>query len=658
MAEELRKIFDELRENFNNDDDKEEKNKDKGEPDDDDILLQGIDDDKIIEESKKVSIFCRNCLFPYVSEQGKGGSIILKCEKCNHRDVVTDDNLQKTKPGCSESLAMGGNLILNRFQKILLDTNDLCDINLEDPGLIDDDFKTVSEILPRVTSIMKQTFSDMHKVTDDHRKVHNQEMIQRLTDQGQCEIVEAEDGTKSMRFSAPIHGSDETEDLVILPGEYKLPQASIEKFRLVGRKGVQKVDKLILNTGLLTEKLSDMPLFQKRLLNYCKFAQNQKEKKSNTHEKEDESKSMSEKLSGTRDKNDALLGESIDIDTTVQKSEHDIFTDSQVNNSKENSKLERNISDEPVGVTGSGESCNENSRENAPVHIPNTTCELIQIRRDIYVLEKLQEKTRKDKNTDSGQEVNKGDLGYENSKSTTDLESENTQSSTDVESESTQSTINIGATNTQGTTDVEAESTQNTTAAESENPQSTNINTPDDGGCRPKETKVPEEPILDNILPELRQFSDIFFSIEKQQNLATSIPDDEVIPENWRLTDHIPDKISSIEANDAFNEITSSMVQRVSESKAQRMRNLTDYIKRAGRTMAEEVDRVQGDMIKELQIAYHSKRIKADKQRKRLEEAQETLEHYRELVNHYQQTGQFGKLLEIMELLRDYENLN
>jgi hypothetical protein len=68
--------------------------------------------------------------------------------------------------------------------------------------------------------------------------------------------------------------------------------------------------------------------------------------------------------------------------------------------------------------------------------------------------------------------------------------------------------------------------------------------------------------------------------------------------------------------------------------------------------MAEQVDQVQNEMIKELQMAYRAKQLKAEKQKKQLEEHQETLQHYRHLIAHYERTGDIARLL-IVKILKN-----
>ena len=194
--------------------------------------------------------------------KGQGGSIILKCTKCYHRDVITEDELQDTSLEHSESIAKGGNMILNRFSKILLENNELQKIDLEEQSVVNDELRELTEALPHITGIMKQTFIEMHRITDEHRKVHNADMLRMLRQAGQGKDLE----------NVPTHGSNETNDLVILPELYKIPEDEMEKYRMFGRRGVQEADKYILNVGITMKQLGSMPLFQGRLLGYCKLA--------------------------------------------------------------------------------------------------------------------------------------------------------------------------------------------------------------------------------------------------------------------------------------------------------------------------------------------------------------------------------------------------
>ncbi|CAG2186621.1 unnamed protein product [Mytilus edulis] len=453
-TDDLENLIEELRRNFNRDDDDEEV---------DEEALADLDTECDISELDEETV-----------RERQAGSIILKCEKCDHRDVVTEDDLQDTEPEHSESLAKGGNIILNRFSKVLLEKNDLKNIDIDGSCCMDDEFQVITEALPYITGSMKQTFSEMHRITDEHRQVHNAGMIRMLTEQGRCEEYETEDGSKAMKFSVPIHGSEEEGDLVILPEFYKLPEEAKTNFRMAGRLGMQKVDTFILNIGLKRSQLQVMPLFQERLLKI--------------------------KVLPVKQKIRAPEAENTEIDSPL----------------------------------------------------------------------------------------------------------------------------------------------------------------PEDGGCKPKVNYVNGESLDDDescdgtngsILPELQEFSIILNSTEEQKELAKLIPTDVVVFEESLQFSHI-------EANEAFNEVTSSMITRATLAKEQRMRNTMSMIKRAARSMSEKVDKVQNDMIKELQIAYKSKKIKANKQKERLEETQNTLEHYRDMIAHYQQTGEMDKLMEILDILRDYNNMN
>ena len=152
-------------------------------------------------------------------------------------------------------------------------------------------------------------------------------------------------------------------------------------------------------------------------------------------------------------------------------------------------------------------------------------------------------------------------------------------------------------------------------------------------------------------LSELLNYSEFLQSTKEQKQLAEFIPKDIVL---LNETNHF----TYVEVREAFNEITTSMINRAAAAKIQRLRNTQSAIKRAARSMAEQVDQVQNEMIKELQMAYRAKQLKAEKQKKQLEEQQETLEHYRHLIAHYERTGDIGRLFEVLQLIRDYNKEN
>lgn len=595
-TDDLENLIEELRRNFNRDDDDEEVDEEALADLDTECDISELDEETVLAESKKVSIFCRNCLSPYQGERGQAGSIILKCEKCDHRDVVTEDDLQDTEPEHSESLAKGGNIILNRFSKVLLEKNDLKNIDIDGSCCMDDEFQVITEALPYITGSMKQTFSEMHRITDEHRQVHNAGMIRMLTEQGRCEEYETEDGSKAMKFSVPIHGSEEEGDLVILPEFYKLPEEAKTNFRMAGRLGMQKVDTFILDIGLKRSQLQVMPLFQERLLKYCKF---------------------SKKSKCDSNAQDELKMPNNDSEVASK------FIDSNVSSDISCSKVVKNLN----LSTGNG--------------------------------------------TITQQEINVKHFEEESSSSNCDIlpqsikEPSNDTSNPNLQKET--GIIETVESPPEYHPNSELKETEDQSSAcvkENKSPEAENTDIdsplPEDGGCKPKVNYVNGESLDDDescdgtngsILPELQEFSIILNSTEEQKELAKLIPTDVVVFEESLQFSHI-------EANEAFNEVTSSMITRATLAKEQRMRNTMSMIKRAARSMSEKVDKVQNDMIKELQIAYKSKKIKANKQKERLEETQNTLEHYRDMIAHYQQTGEMDKLMEILDILRDYNNMN
>ncbi|VDI44930.1 Hypothetical predicted protein [Mytilus galloprovincialis] len=602
-TDDLENLIEELRRNFNRDDDDEEVDDEALADLDTECDISELDEETVLAESKKVSIFCRNCLSPYQGERGQAGSIILKCEKCDHRDVVTEDDLQDTEPEHSESLAKGGNIILNRFSKVLLEKNDLKNIDIDGSCCMDDEFQVITEALPYITGSMKQTFSEMHRITDEHRQVHNAGMIRMLTEQGRCEEYETEDGSKAMKFSVPIHGSEEEGDLVILPEFYKLPEEAKTNFRMAGRLGIQKVDTFILNIGLKRSQLQVMPLFQERLLKYCKFSK--------------------------KSKCDSTAQDEIKIPNT--DSEVPIKTiDSNVSNEISSSEIvvNSNLSTGNETITQPETKAKRTEEESSSYTVAtnSSNCDILP--------QSLKEPSNGTNNSNLQRETGINEI--------VELPPENHSNSENKEKHTQSSACEKDKRNREACN------------TEIDSPL------PEDGGCKPKINYVDNETLGDDescdetrgtILPELQEFSSILNSTNEQKELAKIIPTDVVVFEE-------SEQFSHIEANEAFNEVTSSMITRATLAKEQRMRNTMSMIKRAARSMSEKVDKVQNDMIKELQIAYKSKKIKANKQKEHLEETQNTLEHYRDMIAHYQQTGEMDKLMEILDILRDYNNMN
>jgi adenylate kinase family enzyme len=81
----------------------------------------------------------------------------------------------------------------------------------------------------------------------------------------------------------------------------------------------------------------------------------------------------------------------------------------------------------------------------------------------------------------------------------------------------------------------------------------------------------------------------LYLQYPKSVYLAEFIPKDIVL---LKETNHF----TYVEVREAFNEITTSMINRAAAAKIQRLRNTQSAIKRAARSMAEQVDQVQKHM--------------------------------------------------------------
>jgi hypothetical protein len=663
--------------------------------DNDTTDLEGLDNETILKESKKVSIFCRNCLSPYYGVKGQCGSIILKCTKCYHRDVITEDELQDTSLEHSESIAKGGNMILNRFSKILLENNELQKIDLEEQSVVNDELRELTEALPHITGIMKQTFIEMHRITDEHRKVHNADMLRMLRQAGQGEDLE----------NVPTHGSNETNDLVILPELYKIPEDEMEKYRMFGRRGVQEADKYILNVGITMKQLGSIPLFQGRLLGYCKLARCSKYGPNSSNTQIIKSQDKVENNSPENKRNvdqDQSYNTAADNNLTAAHSSSEQSTiaptvvdtplvDNNLtaeHSSSEQSTIAPTVVDKPSVDNNltAAHSSNEQSTI-APTVVDKPFGTPIQDKMELSDESNLLADTEPPiLPTDTEPPILPTDnisAGTESPIIPTDTEppilpTDNISSDTEQpilptyglsqacsapEMDELTSKIEE-VTNLQNLSDriqqihkrkrekfiQQFEEYDNTKGDESDDETVDNINSHLQDEEREDSSDENDTTELE-YLSELFNFSEFLQSTKEQKQLAEFIPKDIVL---LKETNHF----TYVEVREAFNEITTSMINRAAAAKIQRLRNTQSAIKRAARSMAEQVDQVQNEMIKELQMAYRAKQLKAEKQKKQLEEHQETLQHYRHLIAHYERTGDIARLFEVLQLIRDYNKQN
>ena len=588
--------------------------------DNDTTDLEGLDNETILKESKKVSIFCRNCLSPYYGVKGQGGSIILKCTKCYHRDVITEDELQDTSLEHSESIAKGGNMILNRFSKILLENNELQKIDLEEQSVVNDELRELTEALPHITGIMKQTFIEMHRITDEHRKVHNADMLRMLRQAGQGEDLE----------NVPTHGSNETNDLVILPELYKIPEDEMEKYRMFGRRGVQEADKYILNVGITMKQLGSMPLFQGRLLGYCKLARCSKYGANSSNTQINKSQDKVENNSPENKRNvdqDQSYNTAVDNNLTAEHS------------SNEQSTIVPTVVDKPFGtpIQDKMELSDESNL------LAGTESPILPTDTEPFILptDNIPSDTEPPILPTDG--LSQACSAPEMDELTSKIEEvTNLRNLSDriqqIHKRKREKFIQ------------QFEEYDNTKSDESDDETVDNINSHLQDEKQEDSSDENDTTELE-YLSELLNFSEFLQSTKEQKQLAEFIPKDIVL---LKETNHF----TYVEVREAFNEITTSMINRAAAAKIQRLRNTQSAIKRAARSMAEQVDQVQNEMIKELQMAYRAKQLKAEKQKKQLEEHQETLQHYRHLIAHYERTGDIARLFEVLQLIRDYNKQN
>jgi hypothetical protein len=612
-------------------------------------------------------------------------------------------------------------MILNRFSKILLENNELQKIDLEEQSVVNDELRELTEALPHITGIMKQTFIEMHRITDEHRKVHNADMLRMLRQAGQGEDLE----------NVPTHGSNETNDLVILPELYKIPEDEMEKYRMFGRRGVQEADKYILNVGITMKQLGSIPLFQGRLLGYCKLARcskygpnssntqiiksqdkvenNSPENKRNVDQDQSYNTAVDNNLTAAHSSSEQSTIAPTVVDTplvdTNLTAEHSSSEQSTIaptvvdkpsvdnnltaeHSSSEQSTIAPTVVDKPSVDNNltAAHSSNEQSTI-APTVVDKPFGTPIQDKMELSDESNLLADTEPPiLPTDTEPPILPTDnisAGTESPIIPTDTEppilpTDNISSDTEQpilptyglsqacsapEMDELTSKIEE-VTNLQNLSDriqqihkrkrekfiQQFEEYDNTKGDESDDETVDNINSHLQDEEREDSSDENDTTELE-YLSELFNFSEFLQSTKEQKQLAEFIPKDIVL---LKETNHF----TYVEVREAFNEITTSMINRAAAAKIQRLRNTQSAIKRAARSMAEQVDQVQNEMIKELQMAYRAKQLKAEKQKKQLEEHQETLQHYRHLIAHYERTGDIARLFEVLQLIRDYNKQN
>jgi hypothetical protein len=612
-------------------------------------------------------------------------------------------------------------MILNRFSKILLENNELQKIDLEEQSVVNDELRELTEALPHITGIMKQTFIEMHRITDEHRKVHNADMLRMLRQAGQGEDLE----------NVPTHGSNETNDLVILPELYKIPEDEMEKYRMFGRRGVQEADKYILNVGITMKQLGSIPLFQGRLLGYCKLARcskygpnssntqiiksqdkvenNSPENKRNVDQDQSYNTAADNNLTAAHSSSEQSTIAPTVVDTPLVDNnltaEHSSSEQSTIaptvvdkpsvdnnltaeHSSSEQSTIAPTVVDKPSVDNNltAAHSSNEQSTI-APTVVDKPFGTPIQDKMELSDESNLLADTEPPiLPTDTEPPILPTDnisAGTESPIIPTDTEppilpTDNISSDTEQpilptyglsqacsapEMDELTSKIEE-VTNLQNLSDriqqihkrkrekfiQQFEEYDNTKGDESDDETVDNINSHLQDEEREDSSDENDTTELE-YLSELFNFSEFLQSTKEQKQLAEFIPKDIVL---LKETNHF----TYVEVREAFNEITTSMINRAAAAKIQRLRNTQSAIKRAARSMAEQVDQVQNEMIKELQMAYRAKQLKAEKQKKQLEEHQETLQHYRHLIAHYERTGDIARLFEVLQLIRDYNKQN
>lgn len=289
---------------------KDENNNSDGELEDD-WLVDSDTSDPLVDRDR-LSVFCRNCLSLYEGEEIKDGNFVLRCTNCAHRDIIPMTDLQGTVYEREPHLLVG-DLLYNRFNRILQAKEKMKEANVSDPDYLDDQYRKYYYLHLKLFEHMDTTIRDMNNVIDECRKQHNEKMIETIVDKRAKQL---EEGLQDVDEKIEVVGTQENGTLVISPDEFHVPNCvKIKCFRM-GKHGIRNTDKLMLEHGLPDKTIETMPLYQLRIHLYKTYMataenrRNARRRNKNMHRREnadiaDKSKhDCSESMSNGRLQND------------------------------------------------------------------------------------------------------------------------------------------------------------------------------------------------------------------------------------------------------------------------------------------------------------------------------------------------------------------
>ncbi|KAL3854764.1 hypothetical protein ACJMK2_014013 [Sinanodonta woodiana] len=196
----------------------------------------------------RVSIFCRSCLHPY-SGQEKGGSVVLRCEKCGLRDVVREEEAADIDPS-----EYSGNLMLNRFLNVFQDKT--ITLNLNDPEFAGDGYEELCGALEDYVAYLQRVFDQYQTILIAARERHNERIMEDYTRTLQKRIVECiQDGSKkvaeneveSCKFKEGETTVSEPKPVMfglLKPEEFSLTPEENEKLRSVRKDALEFVKEI------------------------------------------------------------------------------------------------------------------------------------------------------------------------------------------------------------------------------------------------------------------------------------------------------------------------------------------------------------------------------------------------------------------------------
>lgn len=231
------------------------------------------DVEAVIDSWHEFSSFCTVCLTPY-SGIPTTEEIILRCLRCRHMEIRKRNAV---KEGENRWLYTG-DIVSNRFNRILDFEKEVRKINLDDPYNVDDDYKRLHETHASVLKALSNINTGVRAQVDSHRMSHNMAVYrerQQLREQLDNDNTQGRRRKKRERIQAclvEMSGSLTKNNFVLDPKSFIIPENVVFMVKRQGYDEVVNVDKLLLDIGLPNTFIKQhMPLYHSRLRRYRKY---------------------------------------------------------------------------------------------------------------------------------------------------------------------------------------------------------------------------------------------------------------------------------------------------------------------------------------------------------------------------------------------------